>query len=296
MNRVIYFNINYVCNNHCLFCFSSSTSMKSNREAISCQEIFRRLNDFGVNTTDLIVINGGEPTIHPEFYKIMGNLTNCYNAAITVYTNGVSLDVAHLPAESRIMFVVPIHGPATIHNEITRNPVAFKATLTHLRELGQTSFRYALKFIINEQIIQMAFDIGSFLKENELCPCEVVLARMNETKISRKNHYNVPQLSSLRDYLNCQIRNLHSHVSLKLLDIPPCLVDAISTPNDICAFQKSPQFYFNDPHYVMKQRAYYKQVKLGNHCMGCLFENICTIMSGSYLTLAYHKGWVLESE
>lgn len=296
MNRIIYFNINYVCNNHCLFCFSSSTGTKFDYGVVSCQDCLRRLNSIGVTADDLIVINGGEPTLHSEFYELMDSLTNYYNAKIVVYTNGVSLNAEYLPSGSRITFVIPVHGPASIHNKITRNPESFQATMAHLRELERFNFRYALKFIINEQMIQNTFNIKTFLIENELSPCEIVLARMNETKISRENHYAVPHSSYFRSYMNCQLQNLCSYVPLKLLDVPPCLVDGISIHKDICINQKSPQFYFNDPNHIMEQRNYYKQVQIGDHCASCAFRNICTLMSRSYLTLAYHAGWSIEPE
>ena len=168
--------------------------------------------------------------------------------------------------------------------------------MAHLCELDRLNFRYTLKFIINEQMIQKDFHIRAFLLENNLSPVEVVLARLNETKNSRENHYAVPRPIRIQKYLNCQIQALQSCVPLKLLDIPPCFVKDIVTPKDIHISQGNPKFFFNDCDNNMEQRNYYKQVKIGNHCIGCAFEKLCDLMSGSYLTLACHNGWVIEPE
>ena len=68
MNRVIYFNITYKCNLDCVFCFSNSTS--PNGKVMGLSAIFDSLLKLKPEKSDLIVLNGGEPTLHPEFYNI----------------------------------------------------------------------------------------------------------------------------------------------------------------------------------------------------------------------------------
>lgn len=295
MKRVIYFNVNYICNNRCLFCFSSSTSGGDRKGCISHQEMLRRIKAIEPNSDDLIVINGGEPTLHPQFYELLISLMNCNNARIVVYTNAISLDVTQL-VNSEVTFVIPIHGSASVHNEITQNPTSYDSTMACIQELQNANYQYSLKFIINEEMIFKGFNIKEFLIENRLSPSEVILARMNETKTSRKNCYAVPQPLDVKRYFNYQVQVLKNFTALKILDIPPCFVDELSASKPINVFQNKPQFYFNDEDHVMEKRDYYKQVKIGDHCRGCVYEELCDLMSESYLTLAFVKKWLIIPE
>ena len=68
MGNIYYYNINYYCNNDCKFCFSSSTG--NNKYSVSMATIISELSTI-VRQDDTVVLNGGEPTIHPEFYDIL---------------------------------------------------------------------------------------------------------------------------------------------------------------------------------------------------------------------------------
>ncbi len=296
MGRVIYFNINYICNNRCLFCFSSSTSTQSNSGIIPYQECVRRLATCVPSVSDLVIINGGEPTLHPQFYQLLNYLNHCYTSRTVIYTNGVSLDASRISHNSKVHFVIPIHGPESIHTDITRNPASFRNTLTNLHTLNHFHFSYSLKFIINNQMIATDFHIKNFLLANDLHPLEVIIARMNETKTSQKNHYRIPEISDVQDYMNRQINILKSYVPIKILDIPPCLITNIENNINMRDSYDVPQFFFNDFRFNMRSEKYYKQVKIKKICKNCHFEQLCTLMSTSYLTLVYRDGWEIDSE
>ena len=140
------------------------------------------------------------------------------------------------------------------------------------------------------------FHIKNFLLANNLHPLEVIIARMNETKTSQKNHYKIPEISDVQNYMNRQINILQSYVPIKTLDIPPCAITDIAKTISMRNSYDVPQFFFNDFHIDMKPEKYYKQVKIRKTCENCHFGQLCTLLSTSYLTLVYRDGWEIDSE
>ena len=297
-NRVIYFNINYSCNSHCLFCISPSTEQYPNQKLIPCKDILEILARMSPDRKDLIVINGGEPTIHPEFYTIISSIAILFNTNVRIYTNAIALKVPKLNFNARVSFVIPIHGTADIHDYITGTPSSFVNTISNIRNLQQYHFRYTLKFIITTQMIQQAFDVTRFLPDYGLRPNEIMLARMNTTKISRRNQFPPPKFLDLKNYVDRQTHYLLDTIPIKFLDIPPCFFEQEKKKIQSTAkiFRKIPKFYFSDYNHRSTQHMYHKKVKIGDHCDTCCFETLCTIMSQSYLTLSYNKEWEIVAE
>ena len=86
LRKVFYFNINYTCNNRCVFCISHNVSR--NKIEIAKDEIFKRLNEQHFHDGDYLILNGGEPTIHSQFYQIINGLSNL-NLIVKIYSNGL---------------------------------------------------------------------------------------------------------------------------------------------------------------------------------------------------------------
>lgn len=77
---------------------------------------------YKVSSNDRIIINGGEPTLHPELLEII-RLFHKTGAEIIVYTNGRKLRDADYCCKLVKMvnrIVVPVHGEESVHDNITQ--------------------------------------------------------------------------------------------------------------------------------------------------------------------------------
>ena len=223
-----------------------------------------------------MVINGGEPSLHPEFYKIVSNASNM--CSVKIYTNGTMIDATKLP--KNIELVIPIHGYECAHNRVTRNQESYKLTIETLQRLQENFIRYSIKFIINEDMINDEFDILKFLKVNCLSPCEVWLARLVESKVAMKNNYVVPNIKKVKEFLVETTKRLSGFYCVKYIDLAPCQIldDKIVDIDD----ESNSVFYFNDCNRNMIRTTYSKHLIANDNCVNCVIRELCDKIFSSY--------------
>lgn len=292
MNSIYYFNINYSCNNNCVFCFSHNTGIE--RRDIDFDQLAKVLLSVSPDNTDEICINGGEPTLHPDFYKILNFIDKNFLTNTVVYSNGSLINAEKLKDLKRTSFVIPIHGNENLHNEITQNKNSFFQTLRQVKNLQQKNLPYAIKFILNKEMVESKFKIRNFLKKHNLHPNKIFLARLNKTNKAMLNDVQYPSYQDLQRYLIDCHESLKKDFNLIYLDIPLCLiVDKV----DIFDIPTIPSFFFTDYRRKLVRKNYYKEIKIFNEpCKKCPKNKICSLMQDSYLTLAFFQKWMLIVE
>ena len=85
MARNHYFNITYRCNSNCSFC-AADLRVKDSKE-MPVQVFESILDRLSIEPSDTVTINGGEPTVHPDFFGFLSAVKR-KNAKITLFTNG----------------------------------------------------------------------------------------------------------------------------------------------------------------------------------------------------------------
>lgn len=152
--NIYYFNITYTCNSNCVFCYSHNT-IHSGRifNEIEPNDFIEYLNSQGVQDSDRVIINGGEPFLHSKILEILKSLLN-FRCEVLIYTNGRCLsgmDFGFMTDKYR--FVIPVHGYKEIHDKITRCPGSFDETLDGIKHLSQFKCKTDIKIILNAQMM-----------------------------------------------------------------------------------------------------------------------------------------------
>jgi len=136
------------CNYKCKYCFAEEFTEHGNNKLMSLED-FKRVTDFLLQTSDGVGLIGGEPTLHPEFDKIVEYLIKREGIKyVTVFTNGSSL-MEHLNvlASSKVGILLNYNSPKELMRQFGE-------------ELGKVRFESA-----REQII----------KFNKLCPDKMTI-------------------------------------------------------------------------------------------------------------------------
>jgi MoaA/NifB/PqqE/SkfB family radical SAM enzyme len=152
------------CNNNCVFC---SDHYKNNDRQMAFDDIKKLVSE---NKDDdiLIEIGGAEPTLHPDFFKIIEfankntkliHLTT--NARIFCYKN-----LADRLPKMRISIKSSLHGhtPA-IHDEITQTEGSFDQALEGFRNLAGNNIDIKVNVVINRKNIDHLKKIADLLKD-----------------------------------------------------------------------------------------------------------------------------------
>lgn len=276
--RIFYFNINYICNNNCVFCFSHNVG--NDKKEITKVEFLRRLKEMKITSKDWIIINGGEPTIHKEFYEFISEVRSL-GCTVKVYSNGIEIDSKRIENEN-VELIIPIHGSENVHNELTRNKTAYRKTIYSLQELQAQNIPYSIKFIISKEMLESHFDIVSFLAEEVLEPSTIYLSRMNTTVKSKVNKYGIPEEQQVKDYLRNQVLNLRAKYSIKFLDFPKCYIPVDLFKEKEGHIYEKEEFYFNDYKYDMCKKEYIKERLQKSKCKICSYSQECDFISRSY--------------
>ncbi len=137
--KSLYFNITLACNSRCEFCASNSSG--GAKGYIPVAAIHRALESFPLVTEDDVIINGGEPTTHPNLPWIL-DVTCATGARVTLFTNGRRLCkddyLDSLGVDRLHRLSIPLHGasPAT-HDRLVGVLGGQRETLQGLRNLGR---------------------------------------------------------------------------------------------------------------------------------------------------------------
>lgn len=158
---VYYFNITYRCNSNCIFCAANHPLWQDESE-MSLEEFKSRLNENHVGENDRVIVNGGEPTIHRDFWKIL-DLIDETGATIDLFTNGMLFsneDTAKRILEYENLHLrIPLFGsrPET-HDFLTGGIGHFVATTKaldhlchHIRGHATLEIKLLMSKITNEE-------------------------------------------------------------------------------------------------------------------------------------------------
>lgn len=202
--RIFYFNINYDCNNKCIFCYSHNTlDSIINKNILTFTEFRNFLRKNNVTKLDRIILNGGEPLLHKEINLYLEFLSEL-GIETLIFTNGRRIKFLNpINLKSNFRFIVPIHGSKSIHELITCVPNSLEETIESLYWIKKNAedCKVDIKIILNSQTIQENNFLES-LKIWKNLPFNNALhiTKMADTKISIKNGISSLPLDEVAEY------------------------------------------------------------------------------------------------
>lgn len=155
-----FLNLNYVCNERCVFCASDLTNAPHTPKAarqVPLRATLNWLEDGPVVAGDRVMLAGGEPTLHPQLTAIASAAAEA-GAEVTLFTNGLRLAdpaFARRAVSSGIgRFEIALFGAtAKVHESVTQVPGSFARTVTALGNLGtlraSTDFRIQVRLLVS---------------------------------------------------------------------------------------------------------------------------------------------------
>lgn len=139
VREAYYFNITYNCNSNCSFCASDLRISNCKHQEIPLPKFTSLLDDLRVCSGDKVIINGGEPTVHKDFFGFLETVKKC-GARLTVFSNGRAFAsrrfTERLLQYTPISILIPLYSinPA-VHDGFTGQPGSLSQTLQGIRNL-----------------------------------------------------------------------------------------------------------------------------------------------------------------
>ncbi|MFH1641601.1 MAG: radical SAM protein [Nanoarchaeota archaeon] len=148
------------CNSNCIICDLFGKKSQINKDFPKIQAEIDRFNP-----KNSIHISGGEPTIHPDFFKTLNYLKKNGFEKIILETNGrIFSDLGYCKKiiNSVVKFIIPVFSCRyDIHDSITRTPNSLKQTLKGIKNLVQLGMDIRIELIItNLNITRLESDVA----------------------------------------------------------------------------------------------------------------------------------------
>ncbi|MCX6737230.1 MAG: radical SAM protein [Candidatus Parcubacteria bacterium] len=130
------------CNNHCVMCTNPKDyQLKSNSVAYSFKNITNRWLNTKLRKEETLCLTGGEPTIHPDFFKVISWFRTKYpRNAIAIASNGRLFYykdfVKRILKADNLLLEIAIHGyNAKTHDAVTRVKGSFDQTVQGIHNI-----------------------------------------------------------------------------------------------------------------------------------------------------------------
>ena len=134
-------DLTYRCNNNCRHCWLRIPAGSPEKEKeLTFDEIREIVKDARKMGCREWIISGGEPMLRPDFIDIFDHITS-KAASYTINTNGtlITPKIARLLKRKGVKMVALCGATAEVHDQITRTPGSFDATIqgiAYLKEAG----------------------------------------------------------------------------------------------------------------------------------------------------------------
>lgn len=226
-----------LCNNNCIMC-TNPVGFRNKKDAAgySFEEIAKRLkkNIKEVKKSEEnINLTGGEPTIHPDFFKLLKWLRDKFpKNKIVLITNARMFSYPKFAKEClkipNIIFEVSIHGyDALSHDSITRVKGSFEQATSGLKNIlsyKNSSHEVEVRMVIIKQNYQNLSRMLRFIKSDFSQIDRVVLVFEEIEGIGEKNFKIVGiTYKQAREFVEKAVKESHLPPSyLRLYHFPLC--------------------------------------------------------------------------
>ena len=302
MKRVFYFNVTFACDQQCRFCFSHNTRRGAAGCAIAAREFVDVLHRVRTGAEDRVVINGGEPLLHPDIVQMI-SAAHDTGAEVVMYSNGrrlAGVNLAHdVICAGLDRITIPIHGLSSIHDDMTTVPGSFGQTLQGLNILADClgDKVLELKFIATEKMAASDFDCVAFIRESgfEEIVRSVVFCGQVNTRVAFRNGCLCDESPTYTRYVEKQIMELSAlGRPLKVFDFRICKLSRSFQE----WFARMPfnevfpqyEYYYSDGRNIEPRRMNYASMRDDEKCFTCALRNKCRSIESSYAVLLFQNG------
>jgi organic radical activating enzyme len=267
------------------------------------------IDKWEVCQSDRVIINGGEPTIHPDFIELL-NIISETNAEIVVYSNGRKFsDMEFTKAIMKVSntrITIPVFGEEHIHEWITNTKGSFMETikgfnnLIESKNIQKTNNSIEIKFIIGKEYVekrQKSMDIvDKYLKFPEIVDTILFAGflQAKNSQVDMNGESNIEIAHHIDDEIDKIIENNKYEMNIKILDIPFCnhkenFQNKVLFNYDKLKFKEKDKFIYYDANTIARTRKYNKRPDEREECRKCSNISICGNSIDRYGSLQYDK-------
>ncbi len=159
------------CNLQCIHCYQQ---VFENDKCLTFNRLKAIVDNAKENGFFRICLTGGEPLLHPDFFRILSYL-NTMNFIIEIYTNGYLLTdeiIRHLATCNVGLVKVSIDGVDThTHNVIRRSNMDFSILLNKILKLKESGINVKINTMVHKDLLTQIPQYLALMREYNLQFC-----------------------------------------------------------------------------------------------------------------------------
>ncbi|MCX6744496.1 MAG: radical SAM protein [Candidatus Parcubacteria bacterium] len=271
----IFLRISRSCNQNCIFCPIDNTGSNFFSFA-QLKKIIDKINTSYSAQNKEFILTGGEPTLHPDYIKLIRYILKDKKSEITVQTNAVLLsreeNVKPFSKEKRVKYFVSFHShQENIYDLITGTKDNYDLVIKGLLNVFSTGQNYiALNCVINHYNFDILEDYLKFIKQKfgSIRPLGLYLSAIGMNDKGKddcliKYSEVVPRLIELLD--KYQGKDLHFMGFQGICGFP------------LCFLANYPKYFHTNENEEIEQR------KKPDKCQVCIYTKNCAGVMSQYL-------------
>lgn len=287
---IYYFNITYRCNSRCMFC-AADIPINSSCHEMQIEDFRNELDKENVGENDRVIVNGGEPTLHKDFFLFLDEIYK-RGAKIDLYSNGMRFQDENFSKQvlhyENIHVRIPLFGAnADFHDALTGCNGSFVAVTTGLDHLCKHIQRPAtleIKMLLSRATItqnEKIYELICSRWKNSQVNISLNPLLISETVIKKKELF-IETYSRMME-LSCELleKAYGRSPQLSLGLIPFCVYpkeDLFHKYNHTLRERKK-TYYYSDP---MRKGNKENRFDLDG-CNACIYKGTCPEFPMSYL-------------
>lgn len=230
-----YLAIGYDCNHNCICC--PLTTYDRLHKRIELEDIKQRIDLIPMSKNNHIVLSGGEPMIHPDFFDILNYLTDKH-FSITILSNSSkcrdSEFAKRLAGYKHLDVITAIHScTPKLHDEMTGTAGSLLETLEGLDHLVENGVPITIKYIFNAKTLPTLMNTFEYLEKHFPPQVGFQFCTMDYSGRAGKNK---DVLFVSRDAITDSLENVLDFLESKMSKVRK--ISVIETP-----------YCFGDPYY-----------------------------------------------
>lgn len=286
--QVYYLNITYRCNSNCIFCAANHPLWHDERE-MSVSEIENFLSQHNISPEDRVVVNGGEPTMHREFWRVMDTI-NQYGATIDLFTNGIKCKnedfVKQLLEYEKLHIRIPLFGSSEkLHDRLTGIMGNFNATTKGLDLLckhinGHISLE--IKLLMSKATVNENEKIYDLIRSRWSHPAVGISLNpllISECVIKQKELLIEPYEEMMKKSEVLIRRALLDKSDFSTALIPYCTYPNQELLNMCCRNKTGGKIIYASPGHISK----IDSIEWRKACLKCCYVNECNGFTQNYI-------------
>lgn len=235
-DRQLEIQLGHMCNNRCVFCVSGQRTEMREAFPIAGDPIVERLQVARESGIRKLTLLGGEPTIQPDFMRIVRSAVQLAFEEIVVFTNGVKTARASFVDEvlatgGNFTFRLSFQGAtARAHDRTTKKLGSFQRLVETMKNLRARGQRITVNMCVVESNYESVSAFPALLVPYQVEQLHLDMVRPLDAGVRTEDEMRamLPRYTDLVPHLEAMARGFPESFDLNIGNVPYCIAPGLA--------------------------------------------------------------------